>query len=85
MRHNHASTCSSGSTWSTSSFGDSADTSPGELNSLGEHLGLCRASSGRVFRLRCAAETLHGFVAPRFVTSLVLALLLLTLACVLLG
>lgn len=82
MSHNNA---SSGSTWSTSSFGDSADTSPGELNSLGEHLGLCRASHGRSFRLRCAAETLHGFVAPRFVTSLLLALLVLMLGGALLG
>jgi hypothetical protein len=80
MRHHNA---GSGSTWSTSSFGDSADTSPGELQAMGEHLGLCRASSGRIFRLRCAAETLHGFVAPRFVTSLVLALLLLVLGSVL--
>jgi hypothetical protein len=82
MRHNNA---GSGSTWSTSSFGDSADTSPGELNSLGEHLGLCRASSGRIFRLRCAAESLHGFVAPRFVTSLLLLLLVSLLVSSLLG
>ncbi|MCV2356458.1 hypothetical protein LNV09_20145 [Paucibacter sp. B2R-40] len=82
MRHNNA---GSGSTWSTSSFGDSADTSPGELKAMGEHLGLCRANSGGIFRLRCAAETLHGFVAPRFVTSLVLALLLLVLGSALLG
>ncbi|MBT9494632.1 MAG: hypothetical protein IV107_20285 [Paucibacter sp.] len=68
---------SSGITWSTSSFGDSAETSPGELQAMGEHLGLCRSNQGRSFRLRCAAETLHGFVAPRFVTSLLLALLVL--------
>ncbi|MCV2360560.1 MULTISPECIES: hypothetical protein [Roseateles] len=72
-------------TWSTSSFGDSADTSPGELQAMGEHLGLCRANSGAVFRLRCAAESLHGFVAPRFITSLILALLLLMVGSVLLG
>jgi len=71
--------------WSTSSFGDSADTSPGELQAMGEHLGLCRISHGRIFRLRCAAERLHGFVAPRFVTSLVLALMVLVLGSVLFG
>jgi hypothetical protein len=82
MRNNNA---GGGCTWSTSSFGASADTSPGELSSLGEHLGLCRSSQSRSFRLRCAAETLHGFVAPRFVTSLVLASLLLMLGAVLLS
>ncbi|WP_310384982.1 hypothetical protein [Roseateles sp.] len=82
MKHNNA---SSGSVWSTSSFGDSADTSPGELQAMGEHLGLCRSNQGHSFRLRCAAETLHGFVAPRFVTSLLLALLVLLLGVAWLG
>lgn len=62
--------------WSTSSFGDATDPLAGDLTSLGEHLGLCRASHGRMFLLRCAAESVHGFVAPRFVTSLVMTLLL---------
>jgi hypothetical protein len=71
------SNASAGHTWSTSSFGDTADTTSGELNSLGEHLGLCQASHGRMFLLRCAADSVHGFVAPRFVTSLVVVVLVL--------
>ena len=74
MRQNQI---SPGNAWSTSSFGETADTSSLEQNALGEHLGLCQTSHGGIFRLRCAAETLHGFVAPRFVTSLLLALLVL--------
>ena len=62
--------------WSTSSFGEATDPTAGDLISLGEHLGLCRASLGRMFLLRCAAESVHGFVVPRFVTSLVMALLI---------
>ncbi len=67
--------------WSTASFGDSADTSPMELSSLGDHLSTCHASRGRLFGLHCVAERLHGVVAPRFVTTLVLATLLIGLSC----
>ena len=63
--------------WSTSSFGDTTDTSPMELSALGEHLDLCKGSRGRLFTLRCIAETLNAFVAPRFVTTLVVAALLI--------
>lgn len=82
MRQNNISPSSA---WSTSSFGETADTSILELSALGEHLGLCRASHGGLFRLRCAAETVHGFVAPRFFTSLLLALLCLMAGSALLG
>lgn len=60
--------------WSTSSFGDAADTSPMELSALGEHLSHCKAQSGRLFSLRCRAASLHNFVATRFVTTLVVLL-----------
>lgn len=57
--------------WSTSSFGDAADTSPVELSALGNHLNLCRGARGRLFTLHCIAEITNRFVAPRFVTTLV--------------
>lgn len=57
--------------WSTSSFGDSADASPLELAALGTHLALCRGLGGRLFPLQCLGEAMHGFVAPRLVTTLV--------------
>lgn len=60
--------------WSTSSYGDAADTSPMELSALGEHLSQCKSMSGRLFALRCSAASLHTFVASRFVTTLVVVL-----------
>ncbi|MBA4341785.1 MAG: hypothetical protein C0423_06500 [Methylibium sp.] len=66
-----------GSHWSTSSFGDSVETSPQELHALGEHLHSCRSKNARLFNLRCKAETVHRFLLARIVTTaLVLALLL---------
>lgn len=63
--------------WSTASFGDAADTSPMELSALGEHLDLCRGARGRLFALQCAVQAMHGFVAARFVTTLVVVTLLI--------
>lgn len=63
--------------WSTSSFGDTADTSPMELSALGEHLSQCKGSHGRLFALQCTAQKLEGFVAGRFVTTLVVVALLI--------
>lgn len=63
--------------WSTASFGHIAGTSALELSALGEHLDVCKVSHGRVFALRCFAETMRGFVAARFVTTLVLVALLI--------
>jgi hypothetical protein len=57
--------------WSTASYGANTDPSLIELSSLGEHLNLCRQGQGRMFALHCAAESMHGFVATRFVTTLV--------------
>ena len=63
--------------WSTASFGDDADTLPMELSELGAHMTACKTLSGRMFFARCAAESLHGFVAGRLVTTLVVAALLI--------
>ena len=62
--------------WSTTSYGDSTDTGPQELSTLGEHVSLCRAASSRFGGLQCGVLAMHGMVAARFVTTLaVLALL----------
>ncbi len=66
-----------GPSWSTASFGDTVDTSPMELSALGEHLHLCRSLSGRLFVLRCGAEAVQGFVAARFVTTVVVLTLVI--------
>ncbi len=62
--------------WSTASSGKAADTSPGDLSALGEHLGSCQALHGHLFALHCVAVAMHGFVAARFVTTLVVFALL---------
>lgn len=62
--------------WSTASFADAADTSPMELSALSDHLGLCHGARGRWFTLRCAADALHGFMASRLVTTVLLVGLL---------
>jgi len=66
--------------WSTSSFGEGADTSPSELSALGAHLVQCRGLNGRLFPLQCLGEAMHGFVAPRLVTTLVVVAALLIAA-----
>lgn len=66
-----------GPCWSTSSFGAEPLPSATEVSALGEHLHVCRRLSGRLFTLECRAQALHGFVAARFVTTLVAVVLLL--------
>jgi hypothetical protein len=57
--------------WATSTI-DSADgTSPSDLSTLGAHVHRCNGLRGRMFALRCAADSLAGFLAPRIVTTLV--------------
>ncbi len=63
--------------WSTASFGDTVDTTPMELSALGEHLDRCKGSRGRFFELGRVAETMNGLIAPRFVTTLVVAAMLI--------
>ena len=70
--------------WSTASFGDAADTSPLDLAALGEHLHLCKGSNGRLFALQCAAETMTGFVTARFVTTLMIFALLISVGSLIL-
>lgn len=65
------------SRWSTAALGAHAGLSSLELSALVEHLQLCRGLSGRLFALRCMLETLNGFVAARFVTTLVTLTLLI--------
>jgi len=41
-----------------------------DLSGLGDHLALCRGQGGRLFAMRCLAETTHGALAARFVSTL---------------
>lgn len=65
------------SRWSTAALGAHAGLSSPELSALVEHLQLCRRASVRLFALRCLLETLNGFIAARFVTTLVTLALLI--------
>jgi len=69
----------SSSCWSTSSFSHSTDTSPIELRELGAHLARCRGCRGRWFAIQCMADALHEFVVRRFVTTVVVATMLIGL------
>lgn len=59
--------------WATAADGEAADTSPMELMLLGDHLVRCRDAGGHLPGLRSAAEQMHGFAAPRLITTLVAA------------
>lgn len=41
------------------------------LSGLDDHLALCRGQGGRLFAMRCMAETTHGLLAARFVSTVV--------------
>lgn len=61
------------SCWRTSSFGHAAIASPAELSELGAHLRTCSGASGHLVALQCGGEAVHGFLAARIVTTLVVA------------
>ena len=70
--------------WRTSSFGGPASTSPMELSELGRHLDQCNGRRGHMFMLRCVAQVINRLVAPRIVTTLVVAALLIGVGSMLL-
>ena len=70
--------------WTTAAFPDAADTSPMELSELGDHVNRCNGCRGRWFTLRCAADAVHDFIAPRFVTTLLIASAAIGLAALIL-
>ena len=67
--------------WRTSSFASPPETSPAELAELGEHLRLCQQRRGTLFKAGDAADMLNGFLAPRFVSTLVIVVVLTVAAC----
>ncbi len=66
--------------WSTASIPFASDSLPMELSALGEHLGHCRAVTGRLFALRCWADAARRFVASRLVTTALLSATLIAIA-----
>ena len=46
--------------------------SAAEETALRVHIERCDRQAGRWYQVRCAAESIHSFLAPRFVTTLAL-------------
>ncbi len=59
--------------WNTSSFAATGETLARDISFLGAHFERCNGCKGRWFSMRCALEAVHSFVAPRVVTTMVLA------------
>ena len=62
-------------TWRTTTYGDNVSISKRDIQTLGEHFDACRQSPSHLFALRCVAESTHGFVASRFITTLAILVL----------
>ena len=49
-------------------------------NQLSEHVHKCLLASGRLHRIHCAGEAVHGFLAQRFVTTVVVVTILVSVS-----
>lgn len=59
-----------GHTWCTTAHGDNAKSAGADLAALGEHLSSCPQLHRHLLSLHNASETMNGFVATRFVSTL---------------
>ncbi|HEX5697631.1 MAG TPA: hypothetical protein VFX90_03170 [Rhodoferax sp.] len=66
--------------WCTASRSDASKSSRADLLVLGEHLSACPQMHRHLMTLHGAATAIDGFVARRFVTTLVVVALLIGLA-----
>lgn len=48
-----------------------------EIALLREHMLRCAVARGSLHRLHCIAESIHAFLAPRFVTTLAMTLIVI--------
>jgi hypothetical protein len=62
--------------WSTASLGDADKSCALDLCALGAHLRVCQGPHAALFSLHSVASSMHGFVASRFVTTLLVVALL---------
>jgi hypothetical protein len=65
------------SQWSTTSYGQSEDTTLGDVHALHAHLTLCQRPSRSAFFMRGAAREFGAFLLSRVISTLFIAVLLL--------
>lgn len=70
--------------WTTASIADAADSLPMELSALSAHVDHCNGCRSRWFALHCMTDAAHQFIAPRFVTTLIIAATLIGLTALVL-
>ena len=70
-------TALTGNRWSTASCGEPADTTPMELQALGDHLTQCCGAVGARGTVNAGIEALRRAVTAHFVTTLVVLAVLL--------
>ena len=63
--------------WSTTALSFNIDALPNDASALCKHLNHCKVPNKRLFAMHCAAETMHGFVMGRFITTLVVVFVLI--------
>jgi hypothetical protein len=63
---------------------DEATPALADPSRMAEHCRRCEAARGRLHRVRCAAEAVHGFLAPRLITSLAVVVVVVGLLMLLL-
>jgi hypothetical protein len=63
--------------WSTTALSINEDALPKDASALRKHLEHCKVANKQLFAMHCTAEMMHGFVASRFVTTLVVAFVLI--------
>jgi hypothetical protein len=66
-------------TWCTAAHGDIAKSAGADLTALGEHMSSCPQLHRHLLSLHGATEVMNGFVATRFVSTLVVFALLIGL------
>jgi len=72
----HRTTSTPRHSWCTASRSDASKSSGTDLLALGEHLSACPQMHRHLMTLQGVALSIHGFVATRFVTTLVVVALL---------
>lgn len=69
-----------GPCWSTTANNQGADSFRLDASVLREHIKYCRKPYGRLHGMVCAATAMQGFVASRFVTTLVVVTALIVVS-----